>query len=312
MGASSVLSHRKCSSSSRSSGRDEQSFFRTETSDMMSSLIRFLLVGLLPTVVRCSRGAVLLYSRLGGDALLPCYSPVPLDCSSITWTFYQGGRVRFTEEVREGRVSAVSDKSSRLTLASNCSLAVRDLVVDDAGSYHCKTHQQSITAVYLSLLAITSSSTVTELQPGGRIALSCTVFTYYDTGLCAGRPAPFDLTWASEDGVTLRNGTRQELIFSTRCSLTLVTKLRREDNNRKLRCQVSSQENGTAAFLDFTSAFLFQTTPTAQNPVQLPISRIVLCVALPVMVLIVSFFTWRGDRKRAKAFAAGMELQEMN
>lgn len=49
MGASSVLSHRKCSSSSRSSGRDEQSFFRTETSDMMSSLIRFLLVGLLPT-----------------------------------------------------------------------------------------------------------------------------------------------------------------------------------------------------------------------------------------------------------------------
>lgn len=105
---------------------------------------------------------------------------------------------------------------------------------------------------------------------------------------------------------------RQELIFSTRCSLTLVTKLRREDNNRKLRCQVSSQENGTAAFLDFTSAFLFQTTPTAQNPVQLPISRIVLCVALPVMVLIVSFFTWRGDRKRAKAFAAGMELQEIN
>ncbi|XP_037327693.1 uncharacterized protein LOC119217826 [Pungitius pungitius] len=274
---------------------------------MMSSLMRFLLVSLLPT----GMGGTLLYSKLGGDVLLPCFSPVPLNCSSISWTFYQGGRVEFAVLVREGGVRADSDKSIRLTLASNCSLAVRDLVVDDAGSYHCMEHQQSITAVYLSLLAITSSSTVTELQPGGRLALSCTVFTYYDTGLCAGRSEAFNITWAAEDGVTLRNDTRQELIFSTSCSLTLVTKLRREDHNRKFRCQVSDQKNSTAAFLDFTSAFLFQTTPTAENPVQLPISRIILCVALPVMVLIVGFFTWREDRKRAKA-SAGMKLQEIN
>lgn len=279
-----------------------------------------LLASLLLTVVRCSKDAVLLYSRIGGDALLPCFSPASLNCSLISWTFYRGGE-RYTEEVSGGRVREDSDKSSRLSVAPNCSLALRDLVADDAGSYVCLQHGQSITAVYVSVLAITSPSTVTELQPGGRLALSCTLFTYYDAVLC-GRPSTaFNLNWAAEDGAMLRNDTRHQLIFNTSCHITLVTELKREDNNRKWRCQVRDRENSRAAFQDFTSAFLFQNPPTAQTPppssssdgpVQLPISRIVLCVALPVMVLTVGFFTWRGDRKRAKASAAGTKLQEIN
>lgn len=117
---------------------------------------------------------------------------------------------------------------------------------------------------------------------------------------------------------------RYELIAHTRCNITLVTKLQKEDNNRKWRCQVNITENSVAVFQDFTSAFLFQNPSTAQNlspispssttdcEVQLPISRIVLCVALPVMVMIVGFFTWRGDRKRARTSAAGIELQEID
>lgn len=113
---------------------------------------------------------------------------------------------------------------------------------------------------------------------------------------------------------------RYEQIFRARCNITLVIKLQMEDNNRKWRCQVDTTENSTGLFLDFTSTFLFQNTPTAQKvvpsaptdcPVQLPISRIVLCVALPVMVLIVGFFTWRGDRMRAKTSATGIELKEI-
>ncbi|XP_068572741.1 uncharacterized protein [Cebidichthys violaceus] len=269
-------------------------------------LMRVLLLCLLLTAVRCSTDAVFLYSSIGGDALLPCLSPASLNCSFISWTFYRDGE--HTEEVSGGRVRADSDKSSRLSVTPNCSLALRSLDAGDAGSYVCLQHGQSIAAVYVSVLTITSPSTVTELQPGGRLALSCTLFTYYDAVLCRRPTTEFSLSWAAEDGALLRNHTRQELISNTSCNITLVTELKREDNNRKWRCQVSDRENSRAAFLDFTSAFLFQNPPAArtpppssssEGPVQLPISRIVLCVALPVMVLTVGFFTWRGDRKRA-------------
>jgi len=113
---------------------------------------------------------------------------------------------------------------------------------------------------------------------------------------------------------------RHKLISGTSCNITLLTELKREDNNRKWRCQVSSRKNSRLAFLDFTSPFVFQNPLTAQNPpsssidgpVQLPISRIALCVALPVMVLIVGFFTCREGPKQARASATGIKLQGMN
>ncbi|XP_037631684.1 uncharacterized protein LOC119491612 [Sebastes umbrosus] len=286
-----------------------------------NNLMRVLLLAsLLLTDVRCEKDAVFVYSRLGGETLLPCFKPESEDCSSITWTFYKSGQVRYTEEVIEGQVRADSDKSSRMSVKPNCSITLRDLIVADTGSYVCLKHGKPITDVYLSLLTITSISTITDLQPGGNLTLSCILFTYYDIGSCKAYYSNFNLSWVAEDGATLPRDTRYEQIFRARCNITLVIKLQMEDNNRKWRCQVDTTENSTGLFLDFTSTFLFQNTPTAQNvvpsaptdcPVQLPISRIVLCVALPVMVLIVGFFTWRGDRMRAKTSATGIELKEI-
>ncbi|XP_045928693.1 uncharacterized protein LOC123985285 [Micropterus dolomieu] len=289
---------------------------------MKTQMMRVLLhTSLLLTGVMCVKNAVFVYSKLGGDALLPCNDLVSRDCSLISWTFYKGGEVRYTEEVSGGKVRADSDKSSRLSITSNCSLSLRDLRVDDAGSYLCLWDGKRLTDVYLSLLTITSLSTITDLQPGGHLTLSCILFTYYDAGSCRKYSSMFNLSWVAEDGSVLPKDSRDELIGGTRCNTTLVTKLQREDKNRKLRCQVTTTENSRVVFLDFTAAFLFENHPTAQNltnsatmgcPVELPISRIMLCVALPVMVIIVGFFTRRGGRKRTKAFAAGIELQEMN
>ncbi|XP_031160370.1 uncharacterized protein LOC116053400 [Sander lucioperca] len=281
-----------------------------------------LLASLLLPGVRCKE-AVFVYSRLGGDALLPCVNQVSSDCSQISWTFYKGGLVRYTEEVSGGRVSADSDKAGRMSIEPNCSLSLRGLIVEDAGSYVCQQHGKAIADVYLSLLTITSVSTITDLQPGGNLTLSCILFTYYDVGSCKSYSSTFNLSWVAEDGTMLPKDTRSEQIILTRCKIMLAIKLRREDNNRKWRCQVNTGENSRAAFLDFTSTFLFQDPPTALNVIpsptidssfQLPsaISRIVLCVSLPVMVFIVGFFTWRGDRKRAKTSAACIELQEIN
>ncbi|XP_034722662.1 uncharacterized protein LOC117941747 [Etheostoma cragini] len=276
-----------------------------------------LLASLLLPGVRCVKEAVFAYSRLGGVALLPCVHQVSSDCSQISWTFYKGGQVRYTEEVRGGQVSPDSDRAGRMSVEPNCSLSLRGLVVEDAGSYVCVTHGKPIADVYLSLLTVTSVSSVTDLQPGGNLTLSCVLFTYYDIGSCKSYSSAFNLSWVDEDGAMLPKDTRYEQTIVTRCNITLAVKLRREDHNRKWRCQVHAGGNRRAEFLDFTSTFLFQDPPTAQNlvpspgvdcPVELPVSRILVCVALPVMVLIVGFFTWRADHKRAKTSAACIEL----
>lgn len=110
-------------------------------------------------------------------------------------------------------------------------------------------------------------------------------------------------------------------MLHTRCNITVVTTLQEEDDNRKWTCQVDSKDKSRAAFLDFRSKFLFKNIQTVQSlkpsvitmpcPAQLPISRIVLCAALPVMVIIVGLFTWRLDRRRAKTSAASIELEIM-
>ncbi|XP_039986668.1 uncharacterized protein LOC120791896 [Xiphias gladius] len=288
---------------------------------MKNPMRHLLLTSLLLTGVWCEKDAVFVYSRLGGGILLPCTNLVSPDCSLISWTFYSGRQISYTQIVIGGRISANSDKSTRMSVTSDCSLRLHDLSSDDAGSYVCQKHENTITNVYLSLLAVTALSKITDLQPGGNLILSCILFTYYDAGSCKSYSNVFSLNWATEDGTVLPKESRYELIGNNCCNITLVTKLRREDNNRKWRCQVNTTEESRTVFQDFTSAFLFHNPSTAQNPilssamdcpVQLPISRIVLCVALPVLVIIVGFFTWRGDHKRPKTSAAGFELQEFS
>ncbi|KAK2846520.1 hypothetical protein Q5P01_009519 [Channa striata] len=273
----------------------------------MKHLLRLLLLtSLCATAVWCKKDSIFLYSRLGEVALLPCTNLVSHDCSLISWTFYKGGKVRYTDEVTGGQVRADSDKSSRMSLTSNCSLHLRDLRIDDAGSYVCKKQTDPITDVYLSLLTVTSTSRFTDLQPGGNLTLSCILFTYYDAGSCKSYSSMFNLSWVAEDGSAIPAGGRYDITAPTRCNVALLIRLEKEDNNRRWRCQVKTRESSQVVFQDFTSAFLFQNTPAAQSlippdaaacPASLPISRIVLCVALPVMVIIVGIFTWRMDRK---------------
>ncbi|KAM7398811.1 hypothetical protein PAMP_018120 [Pampus punctatissimus] len=284
----------------------------------MKNLMRVLpVVHLLLTGVSCK--SVFVYSRIGGDALLPCSNLVSSDCPSVSWTLYKGGHVQYTTEVSMGQVSRDSDRSSRMSVTSNCSLSLRDLKVEDAGSYLCQLHEKSISNVYLSILTITSLTTITDLLPGGNLILSCILFTFYDAGSCKSYSSNvFNISWAAENGSQLTEDSRFELI-DTRCNVTLVTKLQRKDNNRKWRCQLDTTESSRTTFLDFTSAFLLQIPHSVQTPTtasvcspQLPISRIMLCVALPVMVITVGVFTQRADRKRAKTSATGIQLQELS
>nr|XP_020482333.1 uncharacterized protein LOC109976653 [Labrus bergylta] len=284
-----------------------------------------LLVSLFLTGVRCEKESLFVYGTAGDQALLPCTNLITSDCSRISWTFFfKGDGVRYTTEVDQGKVRADSDKVDRMSLSPNCSLVLRDLKTKDAGSYVCLQDGNGITDIYFSVLTIMSVSTITDLQRGGNLSLSCVLFTFFDAGSCKSYSNVFDLSWTTVDDTELLRDSRYTLTSHNRCNATLaVTNLQREDNNRKLRCQINTTRNHQALFLDFTSTFLFGDSSPSPSPspsvipvavsdcsVPLPVSRIVLCVALPVMVIMVGFFTWRADKKRAEASTAGIELQE--
>uniref|UniRef100_A0A3B3TUY6 Uncharacterized LOC106963171 n=1 Tax=Poecilia latipinna TaxID=48699 RepID=A0A3B3TUY6_9TELE len=279
------------------------------------------LLPVLPPGVRSVKDSVFVYSRIGDVALLPCTKFTSAGCSSITWTFFRGGRVRYTEEVTGGRVNLDSDKSNRTAVASNCSLVLSDLTMEDAGSYVCLENKEAVTDVYLSLLSVSLGSPITDLRPGGNLFLTCILFTYYDAGSCKPYSNVFRVNWLDEDGKQLhKDDRRYKLTENTRCNVTLRIKLQAEDNDRKWSCQVDTTKNNKVTFLNFRSSFLFQNAHTDQTvklPVteecraELPISRIVLCAVLPLMVCIVGFFTWKSEHKRAKTSAAVIELQDV-
>lgn len=158
------------------------------------------------------------YSTLGGDVLLPCTRAPSTNCSSITWTFFKGGRGHYSEEVSGGRVRSDSDKADRAGITSNCSLLLRGLVEDDTGSYVCVEEQRPVTDIYLSLLSISSASPVTQLREGGRLALSCVLFTFYDAGSCKSYSSVFRLQWLQEDETPLPLSTRSFFTLNIKAS----------------------------------------------------------------------------------------------
>lgn len=111
---------------------------------------------------------------------------------------------------------------------------------------------------------------------------------------------------------------RHQLTKRSYCNATLVLNLQKEDDSRRWRCQVETKDDKRETHLDFTSSFLFESIsstrglqPPAECPVRLPISRIVLCVALPLMVGIVGVVTWVSDRKRNRMLAAAQRRETM-
>ncbi|XP_076001941.1 uncharacterized protein LOC142994929 [Genypterus blacodes] len=280
---------------------------------------------LLSGVRSMKKDAVFIYGHIGGIIHLPCNNLVYPNCSSTSWDFLN--REQRIHEVKMGEVMKESDRCSRMLLTSNCSLRLQDLRAEDAGTYTClqqptgeSTHGNS--HIYLSLLTISSPSLITNLKPGGKLILNCILFTYYDSGSCKSYSANvFNLSWVAEERADISKNTRYVVIGHSHCNITLVTNLQSDDHNRKWRCQLKTYEdNSVAVFLDFTSTFVLQSPSTDLTLIplntscsfQLLITRIMLCVSLPIMLIIVNLSMQRGDRKRAKVSAADIEVREID
>lgn len=107
---------------------------------------------------------------------------------------------------------------------------------------------------------------------------------------------------------------RTRLVGNTRCSVTLVTNLETADNNRKWRCQVNTKDEAGVVFVDFTSAFVFESSSSGawpavpERPSPLPITRILLFVVLSLAAATAAVCTWRKDKGPVCTSAAHVHL----
>ncbi|XP_031671796.1 uncharacterized protein LOC109887988 isoform X2 [Oncorhynchus kisutch] len=282
-------------------------------------------LGLLVTVLYLLTGVsgetLSMFSGEGDDVSLPCNNVVYPNCSSTTWNYNRNGSTGTIQEITLGEIKVdQTERAERLSLGSDCSLHVSDVRAEDVGLYIC---QQFLTEtgpkhggdapVHLSVLTISSTTPVTDLKPNVNMTLRCSLLTDTQHGTCRSR---FSLSWVPNPG------TNAQDTQDSSCDITLTVTLQKKDNNRKWTCTLT-EEGNVKISIDFTSTFsdieekttdsddVISTVPGTSNAVKLPISHIMLFVALTIMATIVTIHTRRNRPPKAlppQAEASGIEI----
>ncbi|KAL0148278.1 hypothetical protein M9458_056424, partial [Cirrhinus mrigala] len=180
----------------------------------------------------------------GENVRLPCNNDLH-DCKSTTWNYYKN-RSAAVELINLGIKKKDIERHERLSLGSDCSLNIKNVIKEDYGLYTCQQYvndkQQGADArVYLHVLHVSSSSSQTEISAGSSVTLSCQLYSY--TGVSCDdwiRSEGIQLFWVNQAGVKLTiSDTRYQISAPGLCIITLTTTLLNEDDNREWRCEVT-------------------------------------------------------------------------
>ncbi|KAL0152068.1 hypothetical protein M9458_052622, partial [Cirrhinus mrigala] len=210
----------------------------------------------------CLLGLIILSSLLTGtsgvdDALvfisssknvrLPCNNHLHV-CKSTTWIYDRHSTA--VELINLGIKKKDIERHERLSLGSDCSLNITNVIKEDYGSYSCRQYvngqQQGTDArVFLHVLHVSSSSSQTEISAGSSVTLSCQLYSDSEsyTGVSCDdwiRSEGIQLFWVNQAGVKLTiSDSRYQISAPGLCIITLNTTLLNEDDNREWRCEVT-------------------------------------------------------------------------
>ncbi|KAK2917104.1 hypothetical protein Q8A67_001478 [Cirrhinus molitorella] len=183
----------------------------------------------------------------GENVRLPCNNALP-DCNSTTWNYNNRFRHSATVElIGLGIKKKNTGSHERLSLGSDCSLNIKNIIKEDYGSYTCqqwtgvnRDQQQGDDArVYLHVLHVSSSSSQTEISAGSSVSLSCQLYSSYGV-YChdSDRSERINLLWVNQAGDKLKiSDSRYQISAPGHCIIT--TTLLNEDDNREWRCEVT-------------------------------------------------------------------------
>ncbi|KAM4632930.1 uncharacterized protein ACJ7VT_014279 [Polymixia lowei] len=148
--------------------------------------------------------------------------------------------------VQLGKISKdefVKARASRLTVAPNCSLVIKNISVEDVGLYTCRQFtsptQYSDATVVLSLLNVTLSRLNDQLK------LYCSVVTYES------RQCIQTLRWLDQNGNKLIESNNNQKISEYLCSITVEHQIHQR-NTERFTCQLTDRRRNT---FNFTSLY---------------------------------------------------------
>ncbi|XP_050957542.1 uncharacterized protein LOC127158483, partial [Labeo rohita] len=213
----------------------------------------------------------------GENVRLPCNNHLH-DCKSTTWNYNRNSAA--VELIGLGKKKKDIERHERLSLGSDCSLNIKNIIKEDYGFYICQQYvndkQQGTDArVYLHVLHVSSSSSQTEISAGSSVTLYCQLFSSYPRVSCDDwiRSEGIQLFWVNQAGVKLTiSDSRYQISAPGHCIITLTTTLLNEDDNREWRCEVTHR-NQVKTSVTYTVKSSAQDKTTAVIPVHITNSQ---------------------------------------
>ncbi|XP_039874277.1 uncharacterized protein LOC120725437 isoform X2 [Simochromis diagramma] len=178
--------------------------------------------------------------------------------------------------VWNGAIMENSAQAARLSLYSNCSLGIRNIVAEDAGLYWCWSGNTTAqdTIVGLHILNIAASQTQNW---DGYITLTCTLFKYSDSQLCGEN----SIVWLNETGTVLLGSDARDI--GPMC-VSLLTVKPQMAHNKTYTCQYI-KNNSVKIETHYTPIEYTDQFPVSYIMWTLRIGAVILMTAITVFVL---------------------------
>ncbi|KAI2646348.1 Contactin-3 [Labeo rohita] len=215
----------------------------------------------------------------GENVRLPCNNHLH-DCNSTTWIYDNRFSHSAWFELIGLGIKKETERHERLSLGSDCSLNITNIIKEDYGLYTCRQfvnrQQQGTDArVYLHVLHVSSSSSQTEISAGSFVTLYCQLFSFAGVS-CDDwiRYEGIQLFWVNQAGVKLtKSDSRYQESAPGHCIITVTTTLLNEDDNREWRCEVTHRNQVKTSVTYTVKSSAQDKTMTAVIPVHITDSQ---------------------------------------
>ncbi|XP_043963403.1 CXADR-like membrane protein isoform X2 [Gambusia affinis] len=169
------------------------------------------------------------YHTVGDDVVLPCVDPSS-SCLRVNWLYNDIIGSTTKNKVTNGNINQKSVNAARLSLNTDCSLMIKNIIPEDAGRYTCRTGNRD-SIMNLNILSISPSQPAGDATKDGNINLQCSLWRYLATRCSDNR-----LIWVNDTGTELvgEDVTDQKSSLQIQCVSSLTVK----PLNNRYTCQL--------------------------------------------------------------------------
>uniref|UniRef100_A0A3B5Q296 Fibroblast growth factor receptor 2-like n=1 Tax=Xiphophorus maculatus TaxID=8083 RepID=A0A3B5Q296_XIPMA len=169
------------------------------------------------------------YHTVGDDVVLPYVGPSSSSCRSVTWLYNDIVGKTTENKATVGNIDQKSVNAARLSLNTDCSLIIKNIIPEDAGRYTCRRGNTD-SLMHLNILSISPSQPAGDATKDGNINLQCSLWSFSPITCSVNR-----LVWVNDTGNKLvgEDVTNQKTSSQIRCVSSLTVK----PLNNRYTCQ---------------------------------------------------------------------------